>query len=129
MSRAGACLLIHQNTARAAGKNLLIPVMNVITMCGTDFFYFMNDGIVVTLTDGRRIVADEVAVPERTGGEWLRCVRQQPSARMGFDETTTYYHLDRDVECVYATETAGSPTPTDLDRQSILALTTARSEN
>ncbi|AGB38036.1 hypothetical protein [Natronococcus occultus] len=60
----------------------------------------MSETIVVGLTDGREIEVDELTVLERTNGSWIRCVRTEPSRRMAFDETTTYYHLENDVEYV-----------------------------
>lgn len=62
----------------------------------------MSGEITVGLTDGREITVDELTVLDRDNGEWIRCVRSEPSRRMSFDETTTYYHLERDVDYVLA---------------------------
>jgi hypothetical protein len=103
--------------------------MNVITISREDVLYFMTEDVVVTLTDGNTITADEVTVLERTGGEWLRCIRRRPSDRMGFDETTTYYHIERDVERVSGRETGDVRAQSDIDRQAMLALASTRSDS
>jgi hypothetical protein len=68
----------------------------------------MAGEITIDLWDGRRITVDEVVVLERENGEWLRCVRNESSRRMGFPETTTYYHLARDVDRIFVSEERSS---------------------
>jgi hypothetical protein len=58
----------------------------------------MVSEITIDLRDGRRVTFDEVVVVERDNGEWLRCVKDEPSSRQKFPETTKYYHLAGDVE-------------------------------
>ncbi|NKE36691.1 hypothetical protein GWG54_12860 [Natronococcus sp. JC468] len=60
----------------------------------------MSETITVGLTDGREIAVDELTMLEMDNGTWLRCVRAEPSRRMAFDETTTYYRLETDVEYI-----------------------------
>lgn len=77
----------------------------------------MSGEIIVQLTDGRRIPASEVEVLSRRNGEWLRCVTDESSPRMAFDETTTYYHLERDVDEMYTTDDDRS-TAAEIERSS-----------
>jgi hypothetical protein len=58
----------------------------------------MAGEITISLHDGRCLTFDEVMVIEHDKGEWLRCVRNDPSRRQQFPETTKYYHLARDVD-------------------------------
>jgi hypothetical protein len=68
----------------------------------------MAGDITIDLRDGRRVMVDEVVVLERANGRWLRCARDTPSKRMAFPETTSYYHLARDVERIDVTSTGAS---------------------
>lgn len=52
----------------------------------------------VDLRDGRSVPFDEIVVLERKNGQWIRCIRDEPSPRENLPETTKYYHIDTDVE-------------------------------
>jgi hypothetical protein len=81
----------------------------------------MSEEITVGLTDGREITVDELTVLDRDNGSWIRCVRSEPSPRMEFDETTTYYHLGRDVDYVVADGTDDREVDAVVDRRPNLA--------
>ena len=85
----------------------------------------MSGEITVGLTDGREITVDELTVLDRDNGEWVRCVRSEPSRRMEFDETTTYYHLERDVDYVVADGEDDGEIHEVVDRRPHLAATPA----
>lgn len=85
----------------------------------------MSDTIAVGLTDGREIEVDELTVLERDNGAWIRCVRAEPSRRMAFDETTTYYHLESDVEYVVDSGREDADSREAVDRLPSLAGATA----
>jgi hypothetical protein len=89
-----------------------ITIVKKLTWCG------MSGKIVVQLKDGTRILANEVEVLPRRNGDWIRCVRGKPSPRMEFDETTTYYHLDRDVEEMYTSSDGRSTATVETERSS-----------
>lgn len=90
--------------------------MNYITIVLTLIRSFMTGETVVRLKNGERITASEVKVLSQRNGEWIRCVRDEPSPRMGFDETTTYYHLERDVESVDASDDDRSTASVETER-------------
>ncbi|WP_394738953.1 hypothetical protein [Natronococcus roseus] len=81
----------------------------------------MSEEITVGLTDGREITVDELTVLDRDNRSWIRCVRSEPSRRMEFDETTTYYHLGRDVDYVVANGTDDRDVHDVVDRRPNLA--------
>lgn len=85
------------------GNYRLTAENHYITITVTSVAGNMSETIVVGLTDGREIEVDELTVLERDNGAWIRCIRAEPSRRMAFDETTTYYHLESDVEYVVGT--------------------------
>ncbi|WP_293032402.1 hypothetical protein [Natronococcus sp.] len=83
----------------------------------------MSEEITVGLTDGREVTVDELTVLDRDNGAWIRCVRSEPSRRMEFDETTTYYHLEHDVDYVVADGTDDREVHDIVDRRPHLAAT------
>ncbi|TYL36771.1 hypothetical protein CV102_21095 [Natronococcus pandeyae] len=69
----------------------------------------------VHLVDGRVEVYETVTVLEDNDGDWIRCLRSEPSPREKLPETTKYYRCE-DVARIERTDRNGSSQIVDRDQ-------------